>query len=197
MQLLQIEALHHISSRVISNMVYQKNFYFTGATVINILHHSVLVKQQIQNFQVLMKLILGLFFLSVLSISCAGLSKFCSAMDLPNFCYSITLHQKLSTYSVEQANNIMKESANRLRDIIAKEKPENIEIDEKGNAIAKVTVTVDGTWKHWHISKIGIVFVILVPAGEVLDFIVKSLVCHKCMKLSKLSKKNSEKHLNA
>ena len=57
MQLLQIEALHHISSRVISNMVYQKNFYFTGATVINILHHSVLVKQQIQNFQVLMKLI--------------------------------------------------------------------------------------------------------------------------------------------
>ena len=42
-------------------MVYQKNFHFTVATVINILHHSILVKQQIQNFEVLMKLISDLF----------------------------------------------------------------------------------------------------------------------------------------
>ena len=49
--------------------------------------------------------------------------------------------------------------------------------------IAKVSVTVDGTWqKRGHSSKIGIVFVISVRTGEVLDYIVKSLVCHTCMK---------------
>ena len=102
---------------LVLNMVYQKNFYFTVATVINILNHSILVKQQIQNFHVLMKLISGLFLLLLL----------------------------LNICSMEQANNMMKESANRLRDIISKENPENINIDEKGNVIVKVSVTVDGT----------------------------------------------------
>ena len=46
---------------------------------------------------------------------------------------------------MEQANNIIKESANRLRDIIAKKEPESIEIDGTGNIIAKVSVIVDGT----------------------------------------------------
>ena len=39
----------------------------------------------------------------------------------------------------------MKESANRLRDIIAKEDLENIENDEKGNVFLKVLVTVGRT----------------------------------------------------
>ena len=38
----------------------------------------------------------------------------------------------------------MKESANKLRNFNSKEKPENIEIDEKGNAL-RFSVTVDGT----------------------------------------------------
>ena len=50
----------------------------------------------------------------------------------------------LSTGSVKQANNIMKESANKLRNFNSKEKPENIEIDEKGNVL-RFSVTVDGT----------------------------------------------------
>ena len=62
---------------------------------------------------------------------------------------------------MEQANNIIKESANRLRDIIAKKEPESIEIDGTGNIIAKVSVIVDGTWqKRGHTWKIGIVFLI-------------------------------------
>ena len=56
-------------------MVYRKNFYFTVATVINILHCSILVKQQIQNFKVLKKLISSV--LASVSIGRAGLSKFC------------------------------------------------------------------------------------------------------------------------
>ena len=38
---------------------------------------------------------------------------------------------------------------------------------------------VDGTWqKRGHTSKIGVVFVICVQTGEVLDYSVKCLVCH-------------------
>ena len=104
-----------------------------------------------------MKLVSGLFFHSVLS-------KFSSTMDLPPLvtpsCYNNIL-KKLSTCSVEQANNIIKESANRLRNIIGKKEPENIEIDETGNIIAKFSLTVDETWqKRGYTSKIGIVFVI-------------------------------------
>ena len=72
--------------------------------------------------------------LAFVSIDRANLSKLCSTMDLsppvtPS-CYN-SIPEKLSICSVEQANNIMKESVNRLRDIVSKEEPENIEIDEK------------------------------------------------------------------
>ena len=64
---------------------------------------------------------------------------------------------------MEQANSIMKEFVNVLRDIIAKKEPENIKIGGKGNVIGNVPVTVDGTWqKHGHSFKIGIVFAISV-----------------------------------
>ena len=75
----------------------------------------------------------------------------------------------------------MKETADRLKQIILEEEPENIECDKDGNIIAHVAVTVDGTWqKRGHSSKIGVVFVISVRTGKVLDYIVKSLVYHTC-----------------
>ena len=47
--------------------------------------------------------------------------------------------------------------------------------------IANVAVTVDNTWqKRGHSSKIGVVFVISVLNGEILDYEVKSLFCHEC-----------------
>lgn len=45
-------------------------------------------------------------------------------------CYN-SITKKLSICSVEQANNIMTEFVNRLRDIVSIEEPENIEINEK------------------------------------------------------------------
>ena len=48
--------------------------------------------------------------------------------------------------------------------------------------IAKVAVTVDDTWQRLgNCSKIGVVFVISVITGEVIDYVVKSLVCHECV----------------
>ena len=47
--------------------------------------------------------------------------------------------------------------------------------------IANVEVTVDGIWpKRGHSSKTGVVFVLSVVTGEILDYKVKSLICHEC-----------------
>ena len=49
--------------------------------------------------------------------------------------------------------------------------------------VAKVAVTVDGTWqRRGHTSKIGVVFIISVETGEVLDAVTKSLFCGECSK---------------
>lgn len=56
-----------------------------------------------------------------------------------------------------------------------------------------MAVTVDGTWqRRGHASKIGVVFVISVRTGEVLDYVVKSLMCHTCMKHKQEDKNTNE-----
>ena len=64
--------------------------------------------------------------------------------------------------------------------LTATETPEKVKVTADGN-IADVAVTVDGTWqKRGHSSKIGVVFVISVRTGEILDYVVKSLACQEC-----------------
>ena len=54
--------------------------------------------------------------------------------------------------------------------------PDDIEMDG-GEMIANVSVTVDGTWqKRGYPSKIGVVFVISVEMGEILDYEVTLLM---------------------
>ena len=67
-------------------------------------------------------------------------------------------------------------------------------ITEDNDKFAIVAVTVDGTWmKRGHQSKLGVVFVQSVRTGEVLDYVVKSLYCHKCTRQkNKLSKEEFE-----
>ena len=78
------------------------------------------------------------------------------------------------------SENMRKEAAQRLFVYIENNSPENIMLcNEK--SVAKVAVTVDGTWqKRGFSSKIGVVFIISVDTGEVLDAMVKSLECHEC-----------------
>ena len=76
----------------------------------------------------------------------------------------------------------MADASSRLRAIIQEEEPENIHEGEHGKIIANVAVSVDGTWqKRGHSSKIGVVFVISVRTGEILDYEVLSQVCHSCV----------------
>ena len=82
--------------------------------------------------------------------------------------------------AVEHARIQMQDAARRLFDVTKRKHPKNIE-DENGTEVAKVAVSVDGTWqKRGHSSKIGVVFIISVATGEILDYEVKSLVCHEC-----------------
>ena len=59
--------------------------------------------------------------------------------------------------------------------------PESLEINALSEIITNVAVTVDGTWQQrGHASKIGMVFIVSVDTSEVLDYEIKSLICHVC-----------------
>ena len=76
----------------------------------------------------------------------------------------------------------MSNAAKKLTEITLCDNPDDIFVDDKHTIITIVAVTVDGTWqRRGHCSKIGVVFEIPVITGEVLDNVVKSLVCHECM----------------
>ena len=89
----------------------------------------------------------------------------------------------------------MKDAAKRLFDITKKEEPEKVVSTEYGE-LAHVLVTVDGTWqRRGHNSKNGVVFVLSVETGEVLDFVVKSIVCQECTMHDKNNKNSKEYNL--
>ena len=126
----------------------------------------------------------------------AGLKNFCAGMNLPppvtTKAYNEHLKQ-IEKASTNHAEQIMKDAAKRLKDKIATERPQAID-DQNDIEIARVAVTVDGTWqKRGHSSKIGVVFVISVDTGEILDYEVKSLFCHEC-KAHTLQDPGSDEH---
>ena len=109
----------------------------------------------------------------------AGLSQFCGVINLPppmaKEAYQNHLIQ-IEKATKRNAEEVMKDAAKRLRDKVSIEHPNDIEMDGE-EVIANVAVTVDGTWqKRGHSSKIGVVFVISVLTGEILDYEVKSLL---------------------
>ena len=64
---------------------------------------------------------------------------------------------------------VLNEAANNLKRFTEINNPENI-VNINNKQVAKVAVTVDGTWqKRRHNSKIRIVFILSVGTGEVLD----------------------------
>ena len=113
-----------------------------------------------------------------------GLAKFCGTLDLPppanQHSYN-RISNKLSETSCKIAETSMKEAAERLIAFTMEHDPGNVELQDDGSIIANVTVNIDGTWqKRGHASKHGVVFVVSVATGEVLDHSVKSLFCHQC-----------------
>ena len=113
----------------------------------------------------------------------AGLCQFCAVMNLqpPVAKEAYKKHiVQIEKATKSNAGAVMKDAAKRLREKIMTEHPDDIEMDGE-DIIANVAVTVDGIWqKRGHSSKIGVVFLISVKTGEILDYEVKSLFCHEC-----------------
>ena len=125
----------------------------------------------------------------------AGLSQFCAGMNLPSPVTKKAYNEHLIQIEkavMKNAENLMPDAATRLTEKVAAEKPNDLE--EVGDQkIANVSVTVDGTWqKRGHSSKIRVVFVISVDTGEILDYSVKSLVCHECKACNGVDKDTDE-----
>ena len=95
---------------------------------------------------------------------------------------SYSKHLKLST-SLYQENAERKriEAANILRKEIWKKNPGSDKCDADG--AIPVAISVDGTWqKRGSTSTYGVALIMSTESGEILDFDVLSLHCHKCIK---------------
>ena len=90
------------------------------------------------------------------------------------------------------AENCIQEAAQRVFQKISVERPRDLE-EIDGQLVANVPVTVDGTWqKRGHSFKIGVVFVISVDTGEILDYSTKSLICHEHKDRNAMNKESDE-----
>lgn len=129
----------------------------------------------------------------------AGLKQFCGFMNLlppiTNKAYNNSM-KAIEKSSLKIAERLMNEAAGRLKAIMEIENGNEIELVEGHVKIARVAVTVDGTWqKRGYSSRHGVVFVMSVRTGEVLDFEVLSKVCFECRSYEKIDK-NTDKYLS-
>ena len=126
----------------------------------------------------------------------AGLTHLCAIMDLapPISKKPYNDHlKKIDKEAVAYAEQVMNEAALRLQQLVQRQNPELIHKDINGKSLGDVAVTVDGTWqKRGHSSKIGVVFVISVDTGEVLDYEIKCLVCYECRVHKKTDSNSTE-----
>ena len=125
----------------------------------------------------------------------AGLSQFCAGMNLPppvtKKAYNDHLIQ-IEKAVVTNTESLKQEAAKRLVQNVTAQRPSGVKVIDD-QPVANVAVTVDGTWqKRGHSSKIGVVFVISVNTGEILDYSVKSLVCHEFKARNCLDKETDE-----
>ena len=104
-----------------------------------------------------------------------GLTDFCAKMG---FIQPVTqkrfqkITRSLSATSTEVTKDLMNAAALRLRTMKNPKSPE---------AVTDIAVSIDGTWQcRGYTSKIGIVFIITIDTGEVLDYEIKCLYCQQC-----------------
>ena len=104
-------------------------------------------------------------------------------MDIPAPILNPLYYKILKTVgekSKEVAENVMKGAAERIIQYNMEVDPESIDAEPDGNQIASIAVSLDGTWqKRGKSSKHGVVSLIAVDTGEVLDNSVKTL-CREC-----------------
>ena len=120
------------------------------------------------------------------------LVKFCTKFDLPPPMNKKPYNQHLKECEkvfTKETEKKLSSAASRLKKIIAPEDPSKVITWIDGKEVTKISITVDGTWqKRGHTSKIGVVFILSVRSGEVLDYEVLSHICHECLAHKNLDK---------
>lgn len=116
-----------------------------------------------------------------------GLVTFCSIMNMP--CISKpAYHQQMESILVfleEEATEEMKNAGRELHEL-------EIPNETGDDGIVDVAVSFDGTWvKRGFTSLTGVVFVISVDTGKVLDYQCLSKACQKCS-LKKSKRQNDD-----
>jgi len=110
-----------------------------------------------------------------------GLETFCSVMNMP--CLSLPAYYKQADTILEaleaEAKDKMKQAGIRIREHILKESGDEVSDDVVD--VVDVAVSFDGTWaKRGFTSLTGVVFVISVDTGEVLDYHPFKGIPHMC-----------------
>ena len=106
------------------------------------------------------------------------MASFCRAMNMP--CMTKTAYYQQVENVLEaveaEVNEEMKNAGQQLHSMIVEEN-EGVTDDD----VVDVAVSFDGTWaKRGFTSLIGVVFVISVGTGEVLDYEILSKECQQC-----------------
>ena len=124
-----------------------------------------------------------------------GLSKICSALNLlPPVKHGYKkVTGDLCLFSCDEAEEAMKNAAQNVKTHLINTDSgcSNMSVDD----IFNIAVTVDGTWqkRYGFSSLLGVVFVLLLDTGEVIDYQIKSKYCFEC-KARKHWDKNSERY---
>ena len=111
-------------------------------------------------------------------IGFSGLETFCATFNQP--CMAETSYNKqldiIAEMAEEEADHELKEAGFRLRNLL---RSENSQVTD--DSVEDIAVSFDGTWaKRGHTSLYGVVFVLSVDMGEVLDYHIMSKFCKAC-----------------
>ena len=125
-----------------------------------------------------------------------NLHRLCGMLDLPpqvnNSSYNDHV-KDLELISAKVAENSIAQGAFRLKSIlkVKEEACKNLDVEED---VFPIAVSVDGTWqkRYGHSSWHGVVFIMAVETGGVLDYEVKSKVCFECKTRAKWDKESEK-----
>ena len=129
----------------------------------------------------------------------ASLQKICSIMNLPSPVTSRAYNESLKeieSITKEVGDLSLQMAAKNLKKFVVETDHNFANADIEKDEFS-VAVSVDGTWqkRYGYSSLHGVIFVIAMDTGEVLDYEVKSKVCFECRHRS-LWDRNSERYKN-
>ena len=106
------------------------------------------------------------------------LHRICTDLNLPQ----AVIEHPYKRYIKHVEKNAIDNCARSLSDAAGRLRKLKLNgVDDK-SIIVDVLVSVDGSWqsRYWFNSLLGMIFLLSIDTASVLDFEIKSLICHKC-----------------